>query len=927
MAAPTQNGLSERESFAGGWTGRLAAGTVLYIVAAVALLKVETTPGSFLDIANLFSDSPVSLAATVLAIAAARTSTDRVSRRIWLLFSLSLGLYTVGNIINSVYWLAGKDPFPSVGDIFYLSFYPPAFAAAVIAMRAGDVRVPWGKLTLDSSIITLGFGGFFWYFVIRPAADAGDPDHFKYALTQTYIAMNSVMVMAFGVLLMNGATGPLRRRTVVLLSAGFSTMFIADIAWALAKISGSYIPGSVSDAIYLSCYAGLVVAAREHIRGRNGSQQKHPLLDTAMAQGLPYLAMIVSFLVLASFTRGNPADPATAMTLIFFVLTVLVLIRQGVVLRDDAALREQRAAGRVEARFASLIRNAADVILITDVDGRLRFASPAAERVFGLHPEDIAGRNVQEFWSQTNKQRFADFLAEIEATSGQTVGPLEIAVKTGERIFTLESLGSNLLKDPAVAGIALNFRDVSERKALEEQLRQLAFHDPLTLLANRSLFRDRVDHALALAQRAGHDIAVLFLDLDNFKNVNDTLGHNVGDRLLQAAAQRLVTCTRATDTVARLGGDEFAILIEGVQDRGAVEQLAALITRNLGEPLLVDGNAVQVATSIGVAFPTGGDTPEQLLRNADIAMYGAKTAGKGCHIVFQSSMQERIKERLRLEDELRGALARRELFLEYQPIIDLKNRELLGVEALVRWNHPRHGRMAPGSFIPVAEESTLIADIGRWVLDESCCAVSGWRAMLPAGDGLRVSVNISGRHLQHGDLVADVRAALERSRLDAGSLVIELTESTMMQNTDVNLTRLRELRDVGVRLAIDDFGTGYSSLSYLHRFPIDILKIDRSFVTRLTEVGDGSELARAVVMLGDTLGLETVAEGIEQEDQADELLALGCVAGQGFLFERPTSLATVATSVYAARRAELRGTDTDRMRLTATGRFPMASRL
>ena len=896
---------------------------MVYIAVAIGMLYIEAAPGSLLDTANLFSDSPVSLAAAALALAAARASADRNGRRIWLLFSLSLGLYSIGNIVNSVYWMTGRDPFPSVGDIFYLSFYAPVLAAAVIAMRAGDVRVPWGRLTLDSTIITLGFGGFFWYFVLLPAAAVGEPDHLKYALTQTYITLNSVMVMAFGVLLMNGSAGALRRRTLVLLSIGFATMFIADIVWALAKVSGSYLPGSFSDVIYLSCYAGLAVAAREHIRGRRANQRQYPLLDTAMAQGLPYVAMIVSFLVLASFTRGDLAEPATVMTLIFFVLTLLVLVRQGVVMRDDAAMREQRAAGRVEARYASLIRNAADVIMIVDVEGRLRFASPAAERVFGLQPDDIDGRTMLEFWPQGEGQRLMDFLGEIAATKGKPVGPVEIVVKTGERVFTLESLGSNLLEDPAVAGIALNFRDVSERKSLEEQLRQLAFHDSLTLLANRSLFRDRVDHALALAQRSEREIAVLFLDLDNFKNVNDTLGHGIGDRLLQAAAQRLVNCTRATDTVARLGGDEFAILIEGVQDRRSVEQLAALIARTLGEPLLIDGNAVQVATSIGVAFSRGGDTTEQLLRNADIAMYGAKAAGKGRHVVFQSRMQEQLQERLRLEDEIGIALARRELFLEYQPIIDLKNRELLGVEALVRWNHPRHGTLGPAGFIPVAEESALIVDIGRWVLDQACRAVSAWRNIVPAGEGLRVAVNISGRHLQHGDLVADVRDALERSGLDPGSLVIELTESTMMQNTDVSLARLRDLRNLGVRLAIDDFGTGYSSLSYLHRFPIDILKLDRSFVSRLTEVGDGPELARAVVMLGDTLGLETVAEGIEQEDQADELLALGCVAGQGFLFQRPTTLAVVASSVYAARRAELRGTDTDRIRLTATGRFPL----
>ncbi len=820
----------------------------------------------------------------------------------------------------------GIDPFPSVGDVFFLGFYPLLFTAILVAVRAATVRVQWGRLALDATILMLGFGAFFWFFVIAPAAAADrDPDVFKYVLTQSYIGLNCLMLLAFGILLMHAGTGAIARRTLIFLTIGFSTMSLADIVWAMAKVTGTYLPGGLSDALYLSCYAWLIAAAREQLRGAPAARQEPTAFGSALVQAMPYVAMLVSFLVLVYVESSSMSSPATAMTVIIFALTLLVMLRQGVMSRDDALVRERRAAGIVEARYASLIKNASDVIMIVDVDGRLRFASPAAERTFGMNPDDLVGRNLLDLWGEADRERLAAFLVEVASTHGRSIGPVEVVAGNGARRSTLESVGSNLLDDPAIAGLALNFRDVSERKALEEQLRQLAFHDPLTLLANRSLFRNRVQHALTLAQRSRQRVAVMFLDLDNFKNVNDSLGHDAGDRLLQAAAQRLVKSTRPSDTVARLGGDEFAILLEGINESTDVERVAATITRSFDEPLQLDGSDTYMAASIGIAFSQPGDDTEQLLRNADIAMYNAKAAGKARFVVFQPRMQEQLRERLRLEEDINLALERGEFFLEYQPVVDLAKRELLGVEALVRWNHPDHGLVMPGAFIAAAEESGQIIELGRWVLAEACRAVKAWRDTVVAGEGLRVAINVSGRHLQHADLVADVRAALDASGLEPGNLVIELTESTIMHNTEVNLERFRELKSLGVRLAIDDFGMGYSSLSYLHRFPIDILKIDRSFVGRLTEQDDGPELARAVVMLGETLGLETVAEGVEHEEQVAKLLELGCVAAQGFLFARSAPLKEVSAMPFATRRAELRNAQVLGDRLTATGRFQVGT--
>ena len=917
--------MTRREPFSSGWTGTVSVVLFGYIALAIALILVDATGSRGLDLFNLYSDSVASIGVAILAAAAALGSTDRAAQRTWWLLTAAQGVYSTGNLLNATYWLFGVDPFPSIGDVFFLGFYPLVFAAVLTVIRAADVRVQWARLGLDTTILMLGLGAFFWFCVIEPTAAAQhDPNVLKYVLAQSYIALNCIMLLACGILLMHSGATCIQRPALMLITLGFSSMSLADIVWAMSKVDGSYIPGGASDVMYLSCYVWLAAAAREHLRGAPAVRGVPSALSVALVEGLPYIAMMLSFMVLLYVDRSTDASPVNTMTVIIFVLTSLVMVRQGVLSRDTALLRERRAAGIVEARYASLIKNASDVIMITDANGQLQFASPAAERAFAIHPDALMGRNLFDLVVGAERERLADFIVEVAATRGHVIGPIELVVETGDRRSTLECVGSNLVDDPAISGLALNFRDVSERKVLEEQLRKLAFHDPLTLLANRSLFWNRVEHALALAHRSQQRVAVMFLDLDNFKNVNDSLGHDAGDRLLQAAAQRLVKATRPSDTVARLGGDEFAILLEGIRSETDIERIAKPINSTFNKPLLLDGREIETSASIGVACSRPGDDAEQLLRNADIAMYNAKAAGKARLVMFQPRMQEQLHDRLVLEQDIDLALARKEFFVEFQPVVDLTHRELLGVEALVRWQHPKRGVVMPGTFIPIAEESDRITQLGRQVLLDACTQVRAWSESVSAGKGLRVAINISGRHLQQGNLVADVRAALEISGLDPANLVIELTESTIMQNTEFNLERFRELKALGVRLAIDDFGIGYSSLSYLHRFPIDILKIDRAFVSRLTEQDGGPELARAVVMLATTLGLETVAEGIENEDQVATLLDLGCVAGQGFLFASSSSLDAVGKTPFMARRARIRTERMDEADLTATGRYRAA---
>ena len=899
----------------------LFIGLVIYVATGTVWMLTGFGGPAITHYVGLLSDAPAALASVVIAAATARHTARGVLRTAWILLAVALALYFVGVAVGTISWLRGHDPFPGPADIFYCAFYPVLAAGVVFLIRAAAVRVPWIQLSLDATIFVVGFGAFFWFLVIRPAASHAEVDFLKQALSLAYLGLDCVLLLILGVLVLTGAGSVGGWRIPLLLLSGFATMFLGDILWSLAKVRGYYLPGGFQDVLYLTCYAPVAAAAREQMRIIAAPARVVSNTSDAVARSLPYAAMLAAFLVLVYFARGDISGPSTVMTMIMFALTLLFMVRQGVVLRGDALVRERKAARLVEERYASLIANASDVIMIVAADGVLRFVSPACERTLGLKPEEITGKSLPDLWAGEDGEKVRLFLAEVAATTSGTVGPVELRIDRGARRCVIEGVGSNLTVDPAVQGLALNFRDISERKALEEQLRQLAFPDPLTLLANRNLFRDRVQHALTLAQSGQSSVAVMFLDLDNFKNINDSLGHDAGDCLLQAVAQRIVKTTRSSDTVARLGGDEFAVLLEGIAAVTDVERLADALIETLDLPFALDGIEVRVAASIGVAFSTPEGGTEALLSNADIAMYHAKAAGKNRHVTFKPQMQDLLHERLRLEADIGRALAQQEFFLEYQPIVDLGTKSLLGVEALVRWRHPEAGVLMPGRFIQVAEECGQIVKLGRWVLKQACLDLCSWRRSIVGGAELRLAVNISGRHLQHGDLVDDVTQALHESGLEPGNLVIELTESTTMYNTDANLERFQRLKALGVKLAIDDFGTGYSSLSYLHRFPIDILKIDRSFVSRLTNSDNGPELARAVITLGETLGLDTVAEGIEFEPQVTALLALGCVAGQGFLFAKAGSLEQLSTSAFVARRSALWTAQAAREELSATGRF------
>lgn len=545
---------------------------------------------------------------------------------------------------------------------------------------------------------------------------------------------------------------------------------------------------------------------------------------------------------------------------------------------------ESEAVRRSDARFRALENKSHDITVVTDHDGRVREISASLTNVLGLPPHHVTGRNITEL-VHPDERGMAKAQFERVLSGGSVDGARWRCRDASGSWRYLETSITNLLDVPDVEGIVFNVRDVTERQGLEDELRHRAFHDSLTGLANRALLRDRIGHAMARRQPRG--AALLLLDLDAFKDLNDSLGHPAGDHALVVVADRIRRASRPGDTVARLGGDEFAVLVEEPVHPDEAVALGERLIGVVSEPFLWEGHEVSVGTSIGVAFVEPRlDGADDLVRNADVALYTAKACGRGQVRVFEASMHDATRARFEVLTELRHAIDNGELLLHYQPVVELDTRRVVGVEALVRWQHPTRGLLTPESFICFAEESGLIVPLGEWVLGEACRAAARWPEQHPGVEPIYVAVNLSARQLDEPDIVTQVARALEASGLDPGRLVLEITETTLMQNVQEALARINSLRGLGVRLAVDDFGTGYSSLSYLHRFPVDTVKIDKAFVDDIAS-GDDTTFLAAILSLGHALRVDTLAEGIETADQAVTLANLGCRLGQGYHFARP----------------------------------------
>jgi diguanylate cyclase (GGDEF)-like protein/PAS domain S-box-containing protein len=590
----------------------------------------------------------------------------------------------------------------------------------------------------------------------------------------------------------------------------------------------------------------------------------------------------------ASRRTGRIADTETVLMMVFAAVMAGVLFRKFDWARRTAHARAEQERARSEARFRALVFHSSDVISVTDADTTIRYQTPSITSVLGYDPHELIGTTLLRLVHPDDA--LAVLATHEEVLAGRHEGcalSARLRAKDGS-CRHVEIVPTNLLDNPDVAGVVMTLRDVTERLRLQAQLSHNAFHDALTGLPNRALFRDRLSHALSRGDSTTAPLAVLFVDVDDFKAVNDDLGHAAGDELLVTIAARLRKAVRPGDTLARLGGDEFALLLEGA-DPATVSGVAQDVLAELGQPLPLYDREFNVHASIGVAQRCADDCdPDELVRCADIAMYVAKRKGKGRYEIFEPGMATDIVGRLQLRADLERALQQDEFVVYYQPIVDLGDGGVVGVEALVRWQHPERGLVSPVDFIPLAEETGLIVPIGGWVLRQACAQTQRWRSQHPDRP-LKVSVNLSARQLEAPDLVGEVSRALRDSGLPASALTLEITESLLMVDLPAATAILAELRTLGVRLAIDDFGTGYSSLSYLEQLPIDVLKIDQSFVSRLGAAGEESVMVRTITQLAKALNMGIVAEGIELPEQVRELQELECPLGQGYLFARPAS--------------------------------------
>ena len=548
--------------------------------------------------------------------------------------------------------------------------------------------------------------------------------------------------------------------------------------------------------------------------------------------------------------------------------------------------RSQAELENREQRFRALVEKSWSGVALLDANLAFSYAGASTERLLGYTEEDLAGTSFLAYLHPRERETLRELLGALAAGSAhESQAELRFRHRSGVWIW-LEAFAQNMLHEPSVGAIVLNYRDVTQRKATEKQLEYQAYYDALTGLPNRLLFRDRVVNALAQANRNRRGVAVMYLDLDHFKLVNDSLGHSLGDALLSEVAARLQSCVRASDTISRLGGDEFTILLIDTSSSEAIAGVARKILQSFAHPIRVEGHELFVTASIGISiFPGDGEDVETLLRCADSAMYRAKELGRNQAQMFTASMNERYGRRLALEQSLHHALERDELVLHYQPIFDRNRKKIVSLEALVRWDHPERGLVQPAEFIGLAEETGLIVPIGEWVLRRVCHDLREWR-----GSGLppmRVGVNIAAPQFQQLSFALVVGSILREYSCDPAMLELEITETVAVQNIETTTNAMRDLKELGIRIAIDDFGTGQSSLVYLKRFPIDTVKIDRAFVRDVTTDESAAAIVSYVINLAHTLRLAVVAEGVETEAQWSFLKLNACDQMQGFLFSQP----------------------------------------
>jgi len=729
-------------------------------------------------------------------------------------------------------------------------------------------RVVDRYLVLDLTILLVSASVALKELVLDPSMDAHPPVGISKGLSAAYILMTLVMV----VFALRLVTLPGRRpKAAWLLFAAVAGNVVGSL---LINAFATDQSGGISAGLVMMVVGIVVLGAAWHpsmVEVTEPVTLDMPTFGPLRVLGLGMALFLAPLTMFITHVRTGAGGPLVLTLAASGALTLLVMFRLRLLFAREQAAREEVAASR-EA-FSALVHGISDVIFVVDAGGSIAYASASAGRTLGIPASDLSGQSLPALVHEEDADELHELFADIVGSGATAYRTVRVLVEGQERVFELEA--SDRVDTPSLMGLIVVLHDVTDRHQLEDELRHQAYHDSLTGLPNRKLLVERLGDIL----RGDGPVSVLFVDLDDFKDVNDGLGHHAGDELLCAVAARLRGAVRDHDIVARLGGDEFAILVTG-GERGEAQHVARRIIESLVTPFDLSGTTVHVGASVGIA--TGAaHSVNDLLRNADVAMYRAKAAGKGTLALFEPGMDDAAAERISLHVDLAGAIDEGRLRLLYQPVFELETGLLRSGEALVRWQHPTLGLLPPDRFIGLAEDTGLIVPLGRWVLEAACTEALGWP------EDVGIAVNLSPRQLEQDGFVDEVRAILRKTGIRPSRLVLEITESVIAQDVESIVARLSAIRGEGVRIAIDDFGTGYSSLGSLMQLPVDVLKIDRSFVATMLERPAGTALVKVLIDMGRTLGLEVVAEGIEQEEQASTLLSQQCDQGQGFLYSPP----------------------------------------
>ncbi|MDQ1035986.1 diguanylate cyclase (GGDEF)-like protein/PAS domain S-box-containing protein [Streptomyces sp. V3I8] len=916
--------LSRGPATAGGAGDAGGAGVVPQLV--LVLLCAGYAVGSALgwgspELALIMGDFGLGAAAATAAVSCfvcARTRRSRF-RPAWLLFSLSSAMAAAGNIVWGWYEvvLDRPVPSPSYADLFFLCFAPPAIVGLLVLAKRPVRRAGWVCLGLDAWLIGGSLLTLSWSLALAQAAKAEGPGVPHTALSLAYPLLDIALVSM--VLALHFRRSAVNRSAVNTAIGALALTVMCDALFTSPLLHNDYRSGQLLDAGWfagslLLAYApwvgqwhgrpeeqGHTHVVHSHVPGFRQGQQTHlPVQDgghsryqtgrpltTSLAALTPYLAAAVCTLgILYNVLNGRSVDRVVLVTGGTVVLALVV--RQGIMLIDNITLTQELA--QKENHFRSLVQGSSDVIMIAAPNGILRYVSPAAAGVYGRPAEELVGSELASLIHPEDLgcvvHEVRRFLAASPAEEPTTRIECRFRSGGGRGWLNVESTVKR-----HHGGLILNSRDVTERVRLQAQLQHNAEHDPLTDLPNRALFTKRVGQALSGRRSSDHGTAVLFIDLDGFKAVNDTIGHQAGDELLVQAARRLQDAVRKGDTASRLGGDEFAALIvgDGSRDRAARErhifELADRLRTTLSQPYLIDGNDVRVAASIGVSFSEPGLGAGELLRNADLAMYRAKAAGKGRVELYAPQMQQDVVRKAELATRLRAALHDGEFALLHQPVVSLDTGRITAVAAQARWRSAQGVLFTPAEFLRVAEDSDRTAELSRWMLEE---AVEQAAERAATGLAVPVTVRMTARRLLDRSMpLSSVEALLTRHGLPSGGLIVELAETDPKVCLDELERRLKTLRRLGVRIALEGFGSGYGTITVLRRLPLDILKLDRTLVEGIVESARLNKITSGLLRIAGDLGLQSVADGVDLPEQVVALRSMGCTHGQGAAFSGP----------------------------------------